>query len=88
MNCCNDTMVGKVFLVNEDEIEIKMYDNMWIVDHDDQIIYNKSSNASNLMMEALSENNPTAFGEQFFNLPSFTEIASNIEKHLDLFIDD
>lgn len=87
MNCCNDTMLGKVFLVNEDDIEIKLYDNMYIVDGDDQVIYNKTSIASNLMMEALTENNPTEFGRQYFKLPTFTEIASNIEKNIDLFID-
>lgn len=87
MNCCNDTMVGKVYLIDEDGIEIKMYANMYTVDKDDDVIYKKTSNPSNLMMEALSENNPTAFGEQFFHLPSFTSIASEIDKHMDLFID-
>lgn len=87
MNCCNDTMVGKVYLINEDDIEVKMYDNMYTTDSDDEVIYRKSSIASNLLVEGLTENNPTAFGEQFFKLPSFTSIASDMEKHIDLFLD-
>lgn len=88
MDCCNDTMFGKVFLLDEDDVEVKMYDNMYTTDKDDEVIYKKTSNKSNLLVEGLSENNPTAFGEQFFNLPSFTNIASEMEKHLDLFLDD
>lgn len=59
---------------------------MWIVDKDDQVTYDKTSNASNLMVEGLSEDNPTVFGETYFHLPSFTDIASHIEDHIDLFL--
>jgi hypothetical protein len=85
-NCSNETMVGKVFLVNPEEIHIKMYENMYVVDGDDQVIYNKTTDPSNLMVEGLSENNPTAFGQQFLNLPSFTEIATHIEDNMVDFI--
>lgn len=87
MNCCNDTMLGKIYLIDEDGIEIKMFDNMYTTDKEDEVIYRKSSIVSNLMVEGLSEDNPTAFGEQFLNLPSFTLIASDMEKHIDLFLD-
>ena len=86
MNCSNDTMVGKVFLVDPDSIELKMYENMYLVDGDDEIGYKKTADKSNLMMEGLSENNPLAFGEQFFKLPSFTEVATEMETHLEDFI--
>lgn len=86
-NACNDTMLGKVFLINPEGIEIKRYDNMYTVDKKDEICYQKTSDPSNLMMEALTEDNPTAFGETYFKLPSFTTIADHIEEHFDLFID-
>jgi hypothetical protein len=79
-------MVGKVFLVDPDNIDIPMYDNMYVIDGDDQVIYNKTTDKSNLMMEGLSENNPTAFGQTFFKLPSFTQIADHIEDNLDDFM--
>jgi hypothetical protein len=79
-------MVGKVFLVDPDNIDIPMYDNMYVIDGDDQVIYNKTTDKSNLMMEGLSENNPTAFGQTFFKLPSFTAIANHIEDNLDDFM--
>jgi len=85
-NSSNDTLVGKVFLVDEDSIEITLYDNMYFVDKDDEKGYEKTADKSNLMMEGLSENNPTAFGETYFKLPSFTSIAEHIENNIDNFI--
>lgn len=85
-NCSNETMLGKVFLSNPDDIELKLYENMYFVDADDEEGYRKTADKSNLMMEALSENNPTAFGEQYFKLPTFTSIAEHIEDNLDEFI--
>ena len=79
-------MVGKVYLEDPDSIEIKLYENMYIIDGDDQVIYNKTADKSNLMVEGLSENNPTAFGETFFHLPSFTQIATHIEDNIEDFI--
>ena len=86
MNCSNETMVGKVFLTHPENIELKMYENMYLVDEDDEVGYRKTADISNLMMEGLSENNPTAFGEQYFKLPSFTLIAEHIADNLDEFI--
>lgn len=86
MNSSNETMVGKVYLEDPDSIEIKLYENMYIIDGDDQVIYNKTADKSNLMVEGLSENNPTAFGETFFHLPSFTQIATHIEDNIEDFI--
>ena len=85
-NASNETMVGKVFLVDPDSIELKFYENMYLVDVDDEIGYKKTADKSNLMMEGLSENNPIAFGEQFFKLPGFTSIADHIECNLEDFL--
>ena len=86
MNCCNETMVGKVVLDDPDAIDVPLYENMYMVDDDDQKNYYKTANVSNLMMEGLSEDNPTEFGRQYFNLPTFTEIAEYIEDNIDEFI--
>lgn len=85
-NSSNDTLVGKVFLNNPDEIEIELYQNMYFVDSDDEEGYYKTADKGNLMMEGLSENNPTAFGEVFLNLPSFTSIAEHIADNINDFI--
>ena len=86
MNSSNETMVGKVFLVHPEDIDIPLYDNMYIIDCDDQKGYEKTMDISNLMMEGLSENNPTEFGRTFFKLPTFTQLAEEIEDNLDDFI--
>lgn len=88
MNCCNDTMLGKVYIIDQDGIEIQRFDNMYTVNKKDEIVYQKTLDPSNLMVEGLSEDNPTRFGEQFLDLPSFTAIATDMEKHIDLFLDD
>lgn len=88
MNCSNETMLGKVFLVHPEEIELPFYENMYIVDEDDREGYRKTADISNLMVEYLSENNPTAFGQQFFKLPSFTMIAEYVEENIDEFRKD
>lgn len=85
-NSSNDTLVGKVFLVNPDDIEIEIYSNMYFVDKEDEEGYYKTADKGNLMMEGLSENNPTAFGEVFLKLPSFTSIAEHIADNIDDFI--
>lgn len=86
MNCCNETMVGKVYLEEPELINIQFYDNMRIIDGDDEVIYKKTADPSNLMVEGLSENNPAVFGEIFFGLPSFTQIADHIEDNIEDFI--
>lgn len=85
-NLSNETMVGKVFLDHPEDFTPKMYSNMYIVDSDDEISYKKTNIADNLMMEALTEDNPTEFGRVYFGLPTFTEIAQHIEKNKDQFI--
>ena len=87
-NCSNDTMLGKVFLVEPEKIDIKLYDNMKIIDSDDQVIYNKTADPSNLMMEGLSENNPLAFGETYLNLPSCTSLLDQLEDNLESFLEE
>lgn len=86
MNSCNETLVGKVFLVHPEDIQLELYDNMYIVDKDDEIGYYKTNDPSNLMMEGLSEGNPTEFGRLFFKLPTFTQLCEEIEDNLDDFI--
>ena len=79
-------MVGKVFLAHPEDIDIPLYENMRIIDGDDQVIYNKTANPSNLMVEALSENNPLAFGKTYFKLPDCTDIIDHIANNIDNFI--
>lgn len=86
MNSSNETMVGKVFLVNPENFDIPLYDNMYIIDSDDEAGYKKTVDVSNLMMEGLSENNPTEFGRVYFKLPTFTQLVEEIEDNLDDFI--
>ena len=86
MNASNDTMFGKVFLVHPERFEIKLYDNMYIIDEKDAKGYEKTADVSNLMMEGLSENNPTEFGRVYFGLPTFTQLAEEIEDNIDDFI--
>lgn len=80
-NISTETMVGKVFL--EAPMEVPMYDNMWIVDSKDETIYNRTANASNLLVEGLSEDNPLAFGQLYLHLPSMDEIFEDVEEHLE-----
>ena len=86
MNSSNETMVGKVYLEHPEDIDIKLYENMYIIDGDDQVIYNKTADPSNLMVEGLSENNPTAFGQTFFKLPPLTSILNHIEENIEDFV--
>lgn len=86
MNSCNECMVGKVFLVDPDSIQIPLYDNMYLIDTDDEDSYRKTGDKSNLMMEALSENNITEFGRLYFQLPTFTMLSEYVEDHLEEFI--
>ena len=86
MNSSNETMVGKVFLVNPENIDIPLYENMYIIDSDDEKGYQKTMDYGNLMMEGLSENNPTEFGRTFFKLPTFTQLAEEIEDSIDDFM--
>lgn len=87
MNSSNETMVGKVYLSNPDDIELKLYENMYFVDSDDEDGYRKTADKSNLMVEGLSEDNPISFGEQFFKLPSYTSISEYINDHLEEFME-
>lgn len=86
MNSCNETMVGKVFLEHPEDFNIELYSNMYLVDEKDEIAFNKTNVAENLMMEGLTEDNPTEYGRVWFGLPGFTEIAEYLEDHVDKFI--
>ena len=43
---------------------------------------------SGIDTEGLSEDNPIAFGEQFFKLPSYTQLSEYISDHLDEFVEE
>ena len=88
MNSSNETMLGKVFVSNPDDIELPVYENMYFVDADDEDGYRKTADKSNLMVEGLSEDNPIAFGQQYFKLPSYTVLSEYISDHLDEFEKD
>ena len=86
MNCSNETLVGKVYLKNPEEISIELFPNMWIVDGDDEDIYKKTCDPSVLLVEGLAEDNVMRFGEVYFKLPSFSLIADQIENNIDKFL--
>lgn len=86
MNSCNETLVGKVFLVHPEDIELTFYENMYLVDPDDEVGYKKTADVSNLMMEGISEDDPVTFGRTFFKLPGFTDIAEYVEDNIDSFL--
>jgi len=88
MNSCNETMVGKVFLLEPGKINIKFYENMYFVDKKDEVGYEKTKDPSNLLVEYLSQSDPLDFGHVIFGLPEPTEILDYIGDNIDDFVKD
>lgn len=84
-NCTNDTLFGKVFLLNPSEVEMPFYENFRIVDADDESTYSKIKSSA-WMMELYSERDPLCFGERVMGLPSATSILNEINENLKDFI--
>lgn len=86
MNSCNETMVGKVFLLEQDKVRIEFYENMYFVDKKDEVGYDKTKDPSNLMMEYLSQADPLNFGYTILRLPGATEVLDYIGENLEEFL--
>lgn len=83
-NCTNDNLVGKVFLLNPDDVKMPFYENFRIIDAKDEETYSKIQSSA-WMMELYSQRDPLSFGERILELPSATELLSEIESMLDEF---
>jgi dsDNA-binding SOS-regulon protein len=86
MNSCNETMIGKVIVLEPNKIKVKLYDNMYFVDKKDEVGYDKTKDPSNLMMEWLSQDDPIDFGHCVLNLPEPTELLEFIAENKDDFV--
>jgi len=79
MNSCNETLVGKVFLDNPEDITLPFYDNMYFVNKTDSEGYAPYlKDPSNLMMEVLTQDDEINFGTLFLNLPEPNSILEFI----------
>lgn len=84
-NCTNDTLVGKVFLLNPSDVEMPFYNNFKIIDAADEQTYSKIQSSS-WMMELYSERDPLSFGERILGLPDVSSILSEIDDDIDDFL--
>lgn len=76
-NCTNDTLVGKVFLLNPDDVKLPFCDNFRIIDAKDEETYSKIK-SSPWVIELWSERDVLTFGEVVLGLPSPTELLNEI----------
>jgi hypothetical protein len=86
MDSSNETMVGKVILLEPNKVKVKFYDNFYFVDKKDELGYEKTKDPSNLMVEWLTQNDPLDFGYWVLNLPEATSILDHISDNIDDFI--
>ena len=84
-NCNNDNLVGKVFLLDPNCINMPFHENFKIIDAKDEETYQKIK-ASAWIMELYSERDILTFCQAILNLPSPMDILSDIGEHLDEFI--
>jgi hypothetical protein len=84
MNVSNETMVGKVFFTDPDDIKIEIYENFNFADKEEEEKYNIEPGV--FMMEILSQGDVLNFGEMFLNLPNLETIVSMIDKDLDKYV--
>lgn len=75
MNASNETMVGKVFLENPDDIKVEIYPEFRFVGKE-EAKYNLD--IGNFLTETYSTNDVLNFGEIFLNLPSMDKILESI----------
>lgn len=86
-NCTNETLVGKVFLLNPDDVKIPFCSNFRIIDAKDEETYSKIKSSA-WVMELWSQRDVLSFGEVVLNLPSPTTVLSEIGDDLDFFMED
>lgn len=79
-NICNETLVGKVFLDNEDDIDIPIYDSFEFKGDE----YSKYKvNKSNFLIDSYAEKEYLEFGRIFLDLPSPSEVFEELDKHIE-----
>lgn len=86
-NCNNEALVGKVYLLNEDDVKMPFCDNFKIIDAKDEEIYSKIK-SSDWVMELWSEKDVLSFGNVVLGLPSPSEILQEIEDDIKHFAED
>lgn len=79
MNASNETMVGKVFLENPEDIKVEIYPEFRFVGKE-EAKYNLD--VGNFLTETYSTNDVLNFGEIFLNLPSMDKIIESLEATL------
>lgn len=82
MNLSNETLVGKVFIKDQDKLEIPLWSYEFIDDEESKY----KVNPSNFFIELLSEKQWLLAGTIFLNLPTVDEILDEIEKDLESFM--
>lgn len=82
MNLSNETLVGKVFIKDQDKLEIPLWSYEFIDDEESKY----KVNPSNFFIELVSEKQWLLAGTIFLNLPTVDEILDEIEKDLESFM--
>ena len=82
MNAGNETMVGKFYLENPDEVEVPIYNSFNFIDKEKE---EYKLDKSNFIMEIYSQEDPLNFGEIVFKLPNPSTILDGIEEDLEHF---
>lgn len=79
-NISNETLFGKVYLVNPEEFEIPIYDSFKFYG-DERAKY--KLDVSNFMLECYSERDSFDFGNLFLNLPDPSEVLALVDEHIE-----
>ena len=77
-NLCNETLVGKVFLDDEDDIELPIYNNFQFLGNEKK---KYKVDISNSLIENLSERQVIEVGHVYLNLPNLSDILEIIESN-------
>ena len=86
-NCNNESLVGKVFLLNPDDVKLPFCDNFRIIDAKDERTYSKIK-SSPWIMELWSERDVLSFGEVVLGLPNPVDVLTDIGDDLAYFMED
>jgi hypothetical protein len=78
MNLSNETMVGKVFIKDEDDIAIPFY-NYEFADVEERVKYDKLNKAA-LFLEMMTQGETMNLMSIYFNMPSFSELCNMLEE--------
>jgi len=79
MNASNETMVGKVFFENPEEIEIAIYPEFNFVDKERE---KYSMDPGNFLLEIYSQGDILNLGEIFLGLPSIEDVLIEVDKNI------